>query len=417
VLRNYLTMTMLVLGRRRFFTFVNLFGITFTLAVLLVATAILDHIFGGSPPEVHQGRTLAVLRASLLSDEDSELYASALPSHMLLDRHLRDLPGAENVSISSVFWKAVSYVRGQRIDSFLKYTDAEFWEILRFDFIEGRPFTHDEVDGASPVAVINAASRERFFAGQPAFGKRIEVDGRRYRVVGVVEDVPMLRLVPFADIWVPLTTATSQRTDQGLIGMHMGLILASGRDQFDQIRDEFASRMASEDLSMHPGFNRLVAVPETTFESLSRLVFSLGKSEQTESARLVRWLVLLAVLFMVLPSINLVNLNVSRIMERASEIGVRKAFGAPSLTLMGQFIVENVVLTLVGGVMALGVTYLLLALISGAGWIPYAQFHLNLRIFAYAVAMALFFGLFSGVYPAWKMARLHPVEALRGARS
>ena len=53
---------------------------------------------------------------------------------------------------------------------------------------------------------------------------------------------------------------------------------------------------------------------------------------------------------MLLPAINLVNLNVSRILERASEIGVRKAFGASSRTLVGQFVVENVVLTLVGGV-------------------------------------------------------------------
>ena len=51
---------------------------------------------------------------------------------------------------------------------------------------------------------------------------------------------------------------------------------------------------------------------------------------------------------MLLPAVNLVNLNASRIMERASEIGVRKAFGASSRTLVGQFVVENVVLTLIG---------------------------------------------------------------------
>ena len=50
-----------------------------------------------------------------------------------------------------------------------------------------------------------------------------------------------------------------------------------------------------------------------------------------------------------IPTVNLVNINISRIMERASEIGVRKAFGAPARTLVGQFLVENVLLTLVGG--------------------------------------------------------------------
>ena len=57
----------------------------------------------------------------------------------------------------------------------------------------------------------------------------------------------------------------------------------------------------------------------------------------------------LGLLFVLIPTVNLVNINISRIMERASEIGVRKAFGAPARTLVGQFLVENILLTLVGG--------------------------------------------------------------------
>jgi putative ABC transport system permease protein len=118
---------------------------------------------------------------------------------------------------------------------------------------------------------------------------------------------------------------------------------------------------------------------------------------------------------MLLPTINLVNLNVSRIMERASEIGVRKAFGASSRTLVGQFVVENVLLTLLGGVVGLAVSALVLDALSASGLVQYARFSLNLRIFGYGLALALFFGVLSGVYPAWRMSRLHPVEALRGA--
>jgi putative ABC transport system permease protein len=118
---------------------------------------------------------------------------------------------------------------------------------------------------------------------------------------------------------------------------------------------------------------------------------------------------------MLLPTINLVNLNVSRIMERASEIGVRKAFGASSRTLVGQFVVENVLLTLIGGAIGLGLSVFVLQALGASGVVQYARFGLNLRIFAWALATALFFGVFSGVYPAWRMSRLHPVDALRGA--
>jgi putative ABC transport system permease protein len=118
---------------------------------------------------------------------------------------------------------------------------------------------------------------------------------------------------------------------------------------------------------------------------------------------------------MLLPAVNLINLNTSRIMERASEIGVRKAFGASSRSLVGQFVVENLVLTLVGAALGFVASAWLLRAINDSGVIQYAELALNYRIFGWGVLLAVLFGLFSGVYPAWRMARLHPVQALKGA--
>jgi putative ABC transport system permease protein len=123
----------------------------------------------------------------------------------------------------------------------------------------------------------------------------------------------------------------------------------------------------------------------------------------------------LMLLFALLPTVNLVNLNMSRIMERASEIGVRKAFGASSRTLVGQFIVENVVLALIGGVLGFVGSLFVLAAANRSSLIPYANFTMNYRIFLYGLGLAAFFGVLSGVYPAWRMSRLHPVQALKGA--
>ncbi|HEX8090931.1 MAG TPA: FtsX-like permease family protein, partial [Blastocatellia bacterium] len=137
-------------------------------------------------------------------------------------------------------------------------------------------------------------------------------------------------------------------------------------------------------------------------------------SEAGGPSRFLFFALIAALLFMLLPTINLININVSRIMERASEVGVRKAFGASSLTLVGQFVIENVLLSLVGGAICFVGSVLVLRAIAQSGIIPHAEFHFNYRIFLYGLGMAVFFGLFSGVYPAWKMSRLHPVQALKG---
>ena len=121
----------------------------------------------------------------------------------------------------------------------------------------------------------------------------------------------------------------------------------------------------------------------------------------------------LGLLFMLLPVVSLVNINSTRILERASEIGVRKAFGGSSRTLVGQFMVENVILTLLGGALGLVLTFLVLQALGASDIVQYAEFHLNHRIFFYGLVITLVFGLLSGIYPAWRMSRLHIVEALR----
>jgi len=123
----------------------------------------------------------------------------------------------------------------------------------------------------------------------------------------------------------------------------------------------------------------------------------------------------LMLLFMALPALNLVNLNTGRILERSSEIGVRKAFGATSGHLVRQLVLENVLLCLAGGLIGLACARVVLWWLEGSGLIPYLQVELNLAVFGMGLLLATVFGLLSGVLPAWKMSRLDPVHALKGA--
>ncbi|MHC4611067.1 MAG: ABC transporter permease, partial [Planctomycetota bacterium] len=154
----------------------------------------------------------------------------------------------------------------------------------------------------------------------------------------------------------------------------------------------------------------------TKLELLSRTILGLEDGE-TAPRRLILFTVLAMLAFMALPAINLVNINLSRIYERSGEIGVRKAFGAASPDLVLQFVIENVVLCLIGGMIGLAGAFALLKIVTLFPQVPLLTFQLNWRIFLAALALATVFGFLSGVWPAWKMSRQHPVDALKGGAS
>jgi putative ABC transport system permease protein len=116
---------------------------------------------------------------------------------------------------------------------------------------------------------------------------------------------------------------------------------------------------------------------------------------------------------MILPTLNLVNINITRIMERSSEIGVRKAFGASSRTLVYQFIVENIILTLLGGVIGIILSFVVLQVLNSAHLIANLELSINFTVLFIGLLVCLVFGLISGVYPAWRMSKLNVVTALK----
>ncbi|HEX6900556.1 MAG TPA: ABC transporter permease [Thermoanaerobaculia bacterium] len=412
MIKNYLKVALKVLARRKFFTFISLFGICLTLLVLMVVSAIVDHALAPHSPETRSDRTLGIYRLSMRGPENQQ---GSQPGYGFLDRYARRLaalPQVERFSIASTNQTAVSYLGGKKIESELRRTDGEFWQILDFEFLEGGPFAPEAEKNAQFVAVINEATRRRFFGGQPALGRTIEVDGQRFRVVGVVRDVSILRDSSFADIWVPISTAKSSTYKEQWMDSFIALIMARDRADLPVIKAEFQAilRDAEHHLPDPKNYQTLTAGADTLFEGNVRK----SMDDDVPPGRVKALAFLLMLLFMLLPSLNLVNINLSRILDRASEIGVRKAFGASSRALVGQFVVENLVLTLIGAMAGLVLAGLVLGALNASGLLPYAQLTLNYRIFFYGLAMALIFGVLSAIYPAWRMSKLHPVQALRG---
>src|SRR5207237_1364281 len=215
-------------------------------------------------------------------------------------------------------------------------------------------------------------------------------------------------------IWAPIGTMRSSSYREAFTGDFDGVVLARSRADIPRLKRDFASRMERAQPSDPKTFKVVAAGLDTPFEASARAIFGGTKFRDRAPFVLAALLIGAGVLFMTLPALNLITLNLSRTFERASEIGVRKAFGAPKRALMSQFVFENIVITVVGGVIGFVLAIFTIQALNSMSFLPDMRFDLNLRIFGYGMLMAVFFGVFSGVYPAWRMARMNPVNALRG---
>jgi putative ABC transport system permease protein len=428
MLKNYIKTAFKVFLRRKFFTFVSLFGICFTLTVLMVATTLFDHAVGPYPPEVNADRTLKVSMVLLAKKNEGpgwQMSSSSL-GYGFVDRYVRKLETPEKMAVLSRLSPSIAYQGDDKVEMQFMRVNNAYWEVLQFEFIEGRPFSAEEDVAGAQVAVINEATRQKLFGGKEAVGRTLETAQQSYRVVGVVKNAPEFCTNAFAEVWVPVRSSPVESHGRaGFFGPFQVLLLAHTPVDMPRIQAEYAAMLAEVDLSEVPPYDRICSSAETAFETYAGLsecnyfggYFEAGKTNlEVEKRNLILKVAGGVLLFLLLPVLNLVNLNTSRILERASEIGVRKAFGAPSRTLVGQFLVENLLLTLIGGILSLMTAGLLLEVFETWGWSEYAEFHLNYRIFLAGFGLAVFFGLLSGVYPAWRMSRLHPTEALRRAK-
>lgn len=414
MIKNYIKLAWRVLGRRKFFTFISLFGISFTLMVLMVAVGIADVAVSPGYPEMQLARTLFCTSMIMQGPGGDGSQWWSGPGYHFLDRYMRDIPGVERMSIYTPGDEVVAFLDGEKVTSNLRRTDGAYWEILDFEFLEGAPFTADDDRLGNHVAVISAATRRKYFGEALALGETIAANDQHFRVVGVVRDVTIDRESAWADIWVPNgTIKASERQDQ-LLGGFNGMFLAQRRADFARIREEFERRLQHVEFPDPEEFDQLYGRLFTRIGGTLKRYSGVDDAGQLQLVNDLPKILALVAAFLLLPVVNLISINMSRILERTSEIGVRKAFGAASHHLIGQFVVENIILCLLGGAIGLVGAVLLVEGFNTSGLVPHVEVHLNYRILFYAILVSIFFGVLSGAYPAWKMSRLQAVTALRG---
>jgi putative ABC transport system permease protein len=285
---------------------------------------------------------------------------------------------------------------------------AEYQRVYTYSVASGQFFSDRHVASRDTVVVIGSQVAEELFDYDPV-GERVKVNGKRFTIIGVLEPKGgAIMGVSMDDIVVtPITTFQTklftQRTASGEDAVQSIALQVTDAESVDRVTEE------SENLLRRR--HHLTGDDKNDFAIVS-MEQMLGMLQQVTGIFTIV-LGAIASISLLVGSIGIMNIMLVSVTERTREIGVRKAVGAKRRDILVQFLLEAAVLSLLGGAVGIIGGWVLSFLISliDIGGITLTTV-ISWDIVVLAVAVSVFIGLASGIYPAMRAARLNPIDAL-----
>jgi len=282
-----------------------------------------------------------------------------------------------------------------------EYIDVRQWELA-----SGRFFDAIDIAGATKVCLVGQTVARQLFGGADPVGQVIRVRRVPFTVVGVLESKGQSMMGTDQDdlVLMPISTARKRVLGSGNLAKQrsVGTIwvkVAEGHDM--KAAEEQVRALLRQRHRLQPGQD-----DDFSLRNLEEV----AATQEASSRVLALLLAAVASVSLVVGGIGIMNIMLVSVTERTREIGLRMAVGARTRDILGQFLVEAVTLSLIGGLagIAIGIATAI-GIAEIAGW----RIVLSPESVMLAVAFAFAIGVFFGFYPARKAARLNPVEALR----
>ncbi len=292
----------------------------------------------------------------------------------------------------------VKYENIKVFETSIQGVSANIPDINRTEIAEGRSFTPSEEEHHQMVCFIGADVAEKFFSRKSGLGEFIRVDGRQFKVIGVAKELGSV----FGQsrdkfVIVPLMTFLSIYGERRSIQLKVTSVNADG---YENAVDEVRAMMRTRRKLPPSEEDNFGIVTPGAINSLREKIFGTIQVVAVGVTSIA----------LVVGGIVIMNIMLVSVTERTKEIGIRKSLGARRSDILKQFLVESVALAFMGGALGVFIAYVIAKLVETFTPIPTSLPML-------AVAVALFVsgsvGLISGIYPAWRAARLDPITAMR----
>lgn len=389
-------------------------------AVCMIMVFVILFIANTEPfkPETHRADTYYVTYVKVEGKDDGRRISFATLGLPFIKECFYPLESAELVTaVVRDKWQKLTLLSMDGRNTFnasVLETDTDFWRLYDFEFVAGKPYSEAAFESGLPEVVISDKVAHAIFGNEQVVGKEIKINYLVYRVSGVVKNISRFADKAFADVWIPYTSGTNLFENwEGITGAFECYMLLKDGCSPDDLRTELNKRIANYNSGLSDIRANIMNQPVSHIE-----IWIIGDGNNESLLSVFMRLFIVAFIILLVPTLNISGIIFAWTRKRIPEYALRQAYGATRKIIMLQVVLENLLVTLIGGALGFVFSYAALAcmgdwlMITSLGQEELSLQMVNIWVFVAVFILCLLLNLLSAAFPAWKATRQQISEAL-----